>query len=218
MENLKSTVLASRASGTSENYLKAFNKWRTFASDVLGTSEFPVRPIDCALYLQHLLESTKSVATINCAFYAFRWIHLLAGVDSPTLHPTVVAVKEGAVRLASQPIVNRKEPLHADHLKLLAAETNLEDLLQSRNRLAMFILAFFGSLKSLSRILYLISLGLVPIELRQDELLYLPAVAFSERNIQRNGRWASVTAKRIYVKYILLLAGLNFLCVCSSPT
>ena len=95
MENPKSTVLASRASGTSENYLRAFNKWRTFARDVLGTSEFPVRPIDCALYLQHLLELSKSVASINCAFYAFKWMHLLAGVDSATLHPTVIAVKEG---------------------------------------------------------------------------------------------------------------------------
>ena len=113
MENLKSTVLASRASGTFANYLRAFNKWRPFASDVLGTSEFPVRPIDCALYLQHLLESSKSVDSINCAFYSFKWVHLLAGVDSPTLHPAVIAVKEGAVRLASQPIVNRKEPLDA---------------------------------------------------------------------------------------------------------
>ena len=101
MENLKSTVLASRASGTSENYLRTFNKWRSFARDVLGTSEFPVRPIDCALYLQHLLELSKSVASIN---YAFKWMHLLAGVDPPTLHPTVLAVKEGAVRLATQPI------------------------------------------------------------------------------------------------------------------
>jgi integrase len=145
-ENLKYTVIASKASRTSENYLRAFNKWKAFASDVLGTSAFPVRPTDCALYLQHLLESSKSVATINCALYAFKWIHLLAGVDSPTLHPTVIAVKEGAVRLASQPIVNRKEPLDANHLKLLAAETNLEDLLQLRN-LVMFILAFSGFLR-----------------------------------------------------------------------
>jgi len=35
----------------------------------------------------------------------------------------------------------------AHHLKLLAAETNLEDLLQSRN-LVMFILAFSGFLRS----------------------------------------------------------------------
>ncbi|XP_020607326.1 uncharacterized protein LOC110046006 [Orbicella faveolata] len=147
MENLKSTLLASKASRTSENYLRAFNKWRALTSEVLGTSEFPVRPIDCALYLQHLLESSKSVATINCAFYAFKWIHFLAGVDSPTLHPTVMAVKEGAVRLASQPILNRKEALDPHHLKLLAAETNLEDLLQLRN-LVMFILAFSGFLRS----------------------------------------------------------------------
>ncbi|XP_068684808.1 tyrosine recombinase EUBREC_2677-like [Montipora foliosa] len=147
MENLKSTVLASRASGTSENYLRGFNKWRTFARDVLGTSQFPVRPIDCALYLQHFLELSKSVASINCAFHAFKWMHLLVGVDSPTLHPTVIAVKEGAVRPATQPIVNRKEPLDAQHLKHLAAETNLEDILQLRN-LVMFILAFSGFLRS----------------------------------------------------------------------
>jgi len=147
MENLKSTVLASKAFGTPENHLRAFNKRRAFVSDVLGTSKFPVRSIDCALYLEHLLESSKSVATINCVFYAFKWIHLFAGVDSPALHPTVMAVKEGAVRLARQPIVNRKEPLDVHHLKLLAAETNLEDLLQLRD-LAMFILAFSGFLRS----------------------------------------------------------------------
>ena len=92
-------MLASKASGTSENYLRAFNRWKTFARDVLGTSDFPVRSIDCALYLQHLLESSKSVSAINCAFYAFRWANLLAGLDSPTLHPTVIAVKEGAINI-----------------------------------------------------------------------------------------------------------------------
>ena len=140
-------MLASKASGTSENYLRAFNRWKTFARDVLGTSDFPVRPIDCALYLQHLLESSKSVSVINCAFYAFRWAHLLAGLDSPTLHPTVIAVKEGAIRLASQPSSKRKEPLDVNHLKLLAADSNLDDILQLRN-LVMFILAFSGFLRS----------------------------------------------------------------------
>ena len=133
MENRKSTVLASRASGTSENYLRAFNKWKTYGSDILGTSQFPVRPIDCALYLQHLLRLSKSLATINFAFYVFKSIHL-AGMDSPTLHPTVIAVKEGAVCLASRPTVNRKETLESHHLKLLPAETNLEDLLQPQRR------------------------------------------------------------------------------------
>ena len=39
-ENLKSTLLASKASGTSYNNFRAFNKWKVFASDVLGTSAF----------------------------------------------------------------------------------------------------------------------------------------------------------------------------------
>ena len=34
--------------------------------------------------------------------------------------PTVVAVKEGAVRLASSPVKRRKEPLEAEHLRRLA--------------------------------------------------------------------------------------------------
>ena len=146
-ENLKSTVLASRASGTSLSYLRAFNRWKVFARDVLGTSQFPVRPTDCALYLQHILESSNSVSAINCAFYAFKWVHLLAGVDSPTLHSTVVAVKDGAVRLASRPATNRKEPLDVNHLKILASECDQEDLLQLRN-LVMFVIAFSGFLRS----------------------------------------------------------------------
>ncbi len=68
-------------------------------------------------------------------------------VDSPTTHPTVIAVKEGALRLANQPSTNRKEPLDVSHLKLLAADSNLQDLLQLRN-LVMFILAFSGFLRS----------------------------------------------------------------------
>ena len=53
---------------------------------VLGVPVFPVGPMDCALYLQSLLQS-------------FKWLHQVAGVDSPTLHPTVITAKDGAVRL-----------------------------------------------------------------------------------------------------------------------
>ena len=245
------------------------------------------------MYLQYLLELFKSVATINCAFYASKWIHL-AGFDSPTAHPTVIAVKEGAVRLASQPIVNRKEPLENHHLMLLPAVSNLDDVLQLRN-LLMFILAFswklcvicsrdvqfneghvtisieksktdrlregrsvviaesssntcpcsffkllkqcmmkvqipvnsdeylFGAisasgnhkrlissnkpisfstigslLTSLSRILYLISLSRFSTHsARSGGATLATSSGFSDRNLQRHGRWASVTAKNI---------------------
>ena len=146
MEKLKFTALASRASGTSLNYTRVFNRWRSFVADVLGISAFPVEPIHCALFLQYLLDSSKSVSSINCAFYAFKWLHDLAGVPSPTIHPTVVAVKEGAVRLASSPVKHRKEPLEAEHLRRLVEKTDMNDLLQLRN-LVMFVLAFSGFLR-----------------------------------------------------------------------
>ena len=62
MDKLRSTVLASRAHGTSLNYRRAFNRWRSFATEVLSiVAVFPVEPIHCALFLQYLLASTKSV-------------------------------------------------------------------------------------------------------------------------------------------------------------
>lgn len=66
---------------------------------VLGVPVFPVGPMDRALYLQSLLQSSKWASAINCAFYAFKWLHQVAGVDSPTLHPAVITAKDGAVRL-----------------------------------------------------------------------------------------------------------------------
>ena len=98
-QKLKLTVFAMRASGTSENYLTAFNRWAEFTKGVLGVPVFPVGPMDCALYVQSLLQSSKSASAINCAFYAFKLLHQVAGVDSPTLHPIVITAKDGAVRL-----------------------------------------------------------------------------------------------------------------------
>ena len=80
LEKMKFAALAFRASGTSLSYTKFFNRWRSFASTVLVTSRFPVKPVHCALFLQYVLDSSKSVSTVNCAFYAFKWLHDLAAL------------------------------------------------------------------------------------------------------------------------------------------
>ena len=41
---------------SAENYLRAFSIWAEFAKGVLGVPTFPVGPMDCALYLQFLLQ------------------------------------------------------------------------------------------------------------------------------------------------------------------
>lgn len=145
-QNLKVTALASRAAGTVEGYQRAFNRWKSFASQTLRVPCFPVSPTNFALYIQYLLERTGSASTINTAFYAINWAHKLAGLESPTDHPTVLLIKEGAVRTCS-PKSNRKEPLEPDHLKGLARQTNFEDLLQLRS-LVMYVLSFCGFLRS----------------------------------------------------------------------
>ena len=70
----------------------------------------------------------------------------MAGLESPTDHPTMLLIKEGAIRTCS-PKCNRKEPLEPDHSKGLAHQTNFEDLLQLRS-LVMYVLSFCGSLRS----------------------------------------------------------------------
>lgn len=64
-------------------------------------------------------------------------------MDSPTLHPTVITAKDGALRLVSQPASHRKEPLEVTHLKQLAENTDFDNLLKLRS-LVMFVLAFSG--------------------------------------------------------------------------
>ena len=126
-------MLASRASGSSEKYLRAFNIWAEFAKGVLSVTTFPVSPMDCALYLQFLLQSSKSASAISCAFYTFKWLDQVVGVDSPTLHPIVISTKEGALRLVCQLASHRKEPLEVTHLKQLAERTDFGNILHLRS-------------------------------------------------------------------------------------
>ena len=88
-----------------------------------------------------VLNRNKLVSAINWAFYAFKWPHQVAGVDSPTLHPTVISAKKGALRLVCQPASPRKEPFEVTHLKELAERTDFGNILHLRS-LVMFVLAF----------------------------------------------------------------------------
>ena len=91
-QNLKFTALASKATGKMEKFCQRRCISPIFRSD---------------LWL--CLISATSPGVIN-------WVSTFSSgcmswrEDSPTVHPTVIAVKEGAIRLASQPTIQRKEP------------------------------------------------------------------------------------------------------------
>ena len=46
----------------------------------LKTSFLPANPIHVALYLQFVLESTRSCSSVDTAFYAIKWAHEIAGM------------------------------------------------------------------------------------------------------------------------------------------
>ena len=97
---------------------------------LLGVPDSPVRPLDGALYLQFLLESSNSVSAIYCAFYAFKCVHKVSGLESPTLRPTIIAAKKGALRFVSQSLSHRKGTLRVAHLKQLADRADFDNLLK----------------------------------------------------------------------------------------
>ena len=62
----------------------------------------PARPLCIAMYLLELtkgaLQKNTSCSSIDSALYGIPWAHKMAGLESPTEHPTVIAAAEGARR------------------------------------------------------------------------------------------------------------------------
>ena len=74
-------------------------------------SYFPANPMHVAIYLQYVLESTRSSASVDTAFYSIKWAHESAGLVSPTDNPLVNRVRDAAKRILGTKRGNRKEPL-----------------------------------------------------------------------------------------------------------
>ena len=81
---LQKSVLSARAPSTTSTYHRAFKRWKDFAVSNLKGNYLLANPIHVAVYLQHVLESTKSCSSVDSAFYAIKWAHEIAGMASPT--------------------------------------------------------------------------------------------------------------------------------------
>ena len=140
---LQSSVVASKAAGTTDAYRRAFLRWRNFARSKDEIQEFPAKTEHVALYLQHLMDTTRSHTAVDSAIYAIQWAHGLAGIPSPTDSPIICGLRQTAKRLSGTRVVNKKEPISADMIKSLVNRSNLENLLDLRN-LCIFLLAYTG--------------------------------------------------------------------------
>ena len=140
---LESTVNASRATGTTDAYRRAFLRWRSFAASSDEIQAFPAKPEHVALYLQHVLDMTKSHSSVDSAIYGVQWAHNLADVPSPTNSPIVRAISRASKRIIVTRVTNKKEPISYDMIRKLVDISNLDNLLELRN-VCIFLLANAG--------------------------------------------------------------------------
>ena len=145
-QNMEKTVMAARAPSTVSVYSRSLKKWKEFADKYHFARYFPAESEQVALFLQYLLESTKSHQSVQTAFYASKWAHDLAGIPSPTENATVKLVAEGAKRIIGIKRVNRKEPLSLQDLHKIISNADLANLLVFRN-VCMYTLAFSALLR-----------------------------------------------------------------------
>ena len=72
----------------------------------------PARPLCIAMYLleftEDALQKNAGCSAIDAVLYGIRWTRKIAGLQSPTQHPTVVAATEGARRKLSKPVSGKK--------------------------------------------------------------------------------------------------------------
>ena len=62
-----------------KKYSYAWSRWKAWASEKIGVDVLPAQPLIVALYINDLLESSKSVSVLESAFYAI-------GSDSLSIH------------------------------------------------------------------------------------------------------------------------------------
>ena len=96
-----------------------------------------------ALYLQHVLDTTKSHSSLDSVIYGIQWAHNLADIPSPTNSPIVHAISRASKRLIGTQVSNKKEPISPDMIRKLVDIPNLDNLLELRN-VCIFLLAYAG--------------------------------------------------------------------------
>ena len=146
-DSLPSFVLGSRAESTNVKYKNAWLSWKKWEKAIMGSNCFPVSPFLLCLYLRDKVESCKSVAPIEAAFYGVRWAHEIAGVSSPTEHTTVKQVLEASKRVLGKP-VGGKQSLEVDIITKVAEKFNTAHASLCYLRTCfIFIIAFAGLMR-----------------------------------------------------------------------
>lgn len=92
-------------------------------------SYFPANPMHVAVYLQHVLKSTRSSVSVDTTFYSIKWDHKSAALVSPRDNPLVNRVRNATKRILGTKRSNRKEPLSVEIVKDVIDGSDLSNTL-----------------------------------------------------------------------------------------
>ena len=142
---LPATISKSRADSTVSKYLRAFRRWKIWAS-AKTLQAILAKPHHFALYLQYLGEKTKSKAVVEEASNAVSWVHNSAGLCPPLADLFVKATLEGLQRSLAKPVV-KKEPVTVDMLEAIVRDADKSGSLADLRLATACLLGFSGFLR-----------------------------------------------------------------------
>jgi len=143
-QNAKRYARQSRASATVRRYKSAWAEFANFA-EVRGEVALPSQPSTVIEYITALADAGQAVSTIGVKLAAIAQVHTLAGVASPTSHPSVKTVMSGIRReLKSAPV--KKLPATLPEVRAMVDTLDLAGLKGLRDR-ALLLVGFGGAFR-----------------------------------------------------------------------
>lgn len=142
-DNLRMTVLSSRADSTVKQYTYGFKRWKNWAKENV-LNPVPANPVFVALYMQYPMEKASSPSSVQSAVCSIDWAHKIAGLPAVSTHPIVKVILEANARILAKP-KQRKEPISIDMLKTMVSRScnNIKDI----RAIAICLTAFAGFLR-----------------------------------------------------------------------
>jgi len=107
----------------------------------------PTRPLDVALYLEHLIESDTSSSVFHHASCGISWANKLYGFPDRCQDPLIKNILEAGVQISAKPVV-RKEPVIPEMISSICSKRASPSAnLASLRIAALFIIAYCAFLR-----------------------------------------------------------------------
>jgi len=110
-------IRSGKAESTNKKYDVYFSKFKQWCfSNNLKC--LPASVAAVAVYISGLVQKYAYESVLLAHFYSIKWYHDFNLLENPCVHKIIILMMEGSKRILSRP-VSKKEPITAEHLKLI---------------------------------------------------------------------------------------------------